>query len=428
MDTSGVKQSFRDRLAHAWNAFRGRDHPGGYYEYGNSSFTKPDRNRPRLGTERSIVNAIYNRIAIDAASCQLIHARIDENGRYKEIIKSKLHNALTLSANTDQTGRALIQDAVMSMCDEGCVALVPTETNLDPTKTDSYEIESIRVGKIVQWYPEHIRINLYNEKTGNREDITLPKKVVAIVENPFYAIMNEPNSVMKRLIHKMNLLDAADDRSNSGKLDMIIQLPYVVKSQMRKDQAEKRRAEIEQQLTGSKYGIAYTDGTERITQLNRPLENNLQAQIEYLTNQLYSQLGITPEILNGTADEKTMLNYYSRTIEPILSAFTDEMRRKFLTKTARTQGQSIVFLRDPFKLVPISSIADIADKFTRNAILSSNELRAIVGFKPVNNTQADELRNKNLNQPDGGGAPPIADDSGENFQNDMITEEDEYAR
>ena len=419
------KHTFRDRLIHAWNAFRGRDHPGGHFEYGEGSFNKPDRNRIRISTERSIVNAVYNRIAIDAACCQIFHARIDENGRYKETIPSKLNSALTLSANIDQTGRALIQDAVMSMCDEGCVAIVPTVTNIDPTVSDSYEIESLRVGKIVQWFPNHVRVNMYNEENGRREEVTLPKKMVAIVENPFYAIMNEPNSVMKRLVHKMNLLDAVDDRSNSGKLDMIIQLPYVVKSQLRKEQAEKRRMEIEQQLTGSKYGIAYTDGTERITQLNRPIENNLQAQIEYLTTQLYSHLGITPEILNGTADEKTMLNYYSRTIEPILSAITDEMRRKFLTKTARTQGQSVLFIRDPFKLVPISSIADVADKFTRNAILSSNELRALVGFKPVDDAQADELRNKNLNQSDNEGPVPMTTD--EDYQNGM-TEEEDYAR
>ena len=403
--------SFVDRLAHAWNAFRGRDHPGGYYELGNSCYNRPDRTRMRWGNERSVVNAIYNRIAIDAASCEILHVRVDQNGSYKETIKSKLNNALTLDANVDQTGRALIQDAVMSLCDEGAIAIVPVETSLDPSISESYDIEELRVGKIVQWFPNHVRVNLYNEKTGMKEDVTLPKKMVSIVENPLYSIMNEPNSVLKRLIYKMNLLDQIDERSNSGKLDLIIQLPYVVKSEARKDQANKRRQEIEDQLTGTKYGIAYTDGTERITQLNRPIENDLLKQIEYLTGQLYAQLGLTPEILNGTADEKTMLNYYTRTIEPILSAITDEMRRKFLTKTARSQGQSIIFMRDPFKLVPVTSIADIADKFTRNEILSSNELRSIIGFKPVDSEQANELRNKNLNQSPDASPPAVASDN-----------------
>lgn len=402
--------SFRERLEHAWNAFRGRDHPGGHYEYGNASYSKPDRTRMRWGNERSVVNAIYNRIAVDAASCEVLHVRVDQNGSYKETIRSKLNNALTLDANADQTGRALIRDAVMSLCDEGAIAIVPTDTSLDPSTSDSYEIETLRVGKIVQWFPKYVRVNLYNENTGKKDEITLPKKMVAIVENPLYSIMNEPNSLLKRLIYKMNLLDQIDERSNSGKLDLIIQLPYVVKSEARKDQANKRRQEIEDQLTGTKYGIAYTDGTERITQLNRPIENDLLKQIEYLTNQLYAQLGLTPEILNGSADEKTMLNYYTRTIEPILSAITDEMRRKFLTKTARSQGQSIIFMRDPFKLVPVSSIADIADKFTRNEILSSNELRSIIGFKPVDNEQANELRNKNLNQSPNVPQPAVAED------------------
>lgn len=410
---------FTDRLQHAWNAFRGRDRPGGYYELGNSFYNKPDRTRMRLGNERSVVNAIYNRIAIDAASCEIQHVRVDQNGSYKETIKSKLNNALTLDANVDQTGRALIQDAVMSLCDEGAIAIVPTDTSFDPSISESYEIEKLRVGKIVEWFPNHVRVNLYNETTALKEDVTLPKKTVAIVENPLYSIMNEPNSVLKRLIHKMNLLDQIDERSNSGKLDLIIQLPYVVKSEARKDQANKRRQEIEDQLTGTKYGIAYTDGTERITQLNRPIENDLLKQIEYLTNQLYAQLGLTPEILNGTADEKTMLNYYTRTIEPILSAITDEMRRKFLTKTARSQGQSIIFMRDPFKLVPVTSIADIADKFTRNEILSSNELRSIIGFRPVDSEQANELRNKNLNQSPEDPMPAVADDENETVQKDV---------
>ena len=414
--------SFTERLQHAWNAFRGRDRPGGYYDYGNSSFNKPDRTRMRWGNERSVVNAIYNRIAIDAASCEIMHVRIDQNGSYKETIESKLNAALTLSANTDQTGRALIQDAVMSLCDEGAIAIVPTDTTIDPRVSDSYQIEELRVGKITQWFPNHVRVNLYNENTGLKEEVTFPKKMIAVVENPLYSIMNEPNSVLKRLIYKMNLLDQIDERSNSGKLDLIIQLPYVIKSEARKDQAEKRRREIEEQLTGSKYGIAYTDGTERVTQLNRSLENNLLNQIEYLTNQLYAQLGLTPEILNGTADEKTMLNYYTRTIEPILSAITDEMRRKFLTKTARSQGQSIIFMRDPFKLVPVSSIADIADKFTRNEILSSNELRSIIGFKPVDSEQANELRNKNLNVSPDDPQPAVADDEGNNQNGSEVDE------
>lgn len=427
MQIDGARPSIRDRLVHAWNAFRGRDHPNGYYNYGPSSYYKPDQNRLRPGTERSIVNAIYNRIAIDAASCQILHARVDGNGQYKETIKSSLNSALTLDANVDQTGRALIQDAVMSMCDEGCIAIVPTDTDLDPATSGSYKINELRVGKIVQWFPKHIRVELYNENTAKKEEITLLKKTVAIVENPLYAIMNEPNSLLKRLVHKMNLLDEIDDRSNSGKLDLIIQLPYIVKSKARMDQAEKRRKEIEDQLTGTKYGIAYTDGTEKITQLNRPIENNLLAQIEYLTNQLYGQLGLTPEILNGTADEKTMLNYYSRTIEPILSAITDEMKRKFLTKTARTEGQSIIFIRDPFKLVPVSSIADIADKFTRNAILSSNEIRGIIGFKPVDDNRADELSNKNLNESPNAQTPPMTTDEENQNGSYYPMEEDDNA-
>ena len=412
------EESFKDRLIHAWNAFRGRDRPS-EASLGNSSFNKPDRNRSRMSTERTNVNAIYNRLAVDASSCVITHARLDQNGTYQSTIDSDLNRALTIEANTDQTGRALIQDAVMSMCDEGVVAIVPVDTKEDPFENDSFRIKTLRVGQITQWFPQFVRVKLYNETTGQKDEVTLPKKMVAIVENPFYSIMNEPNSVLKRLVHKINLLDQLDDRSNSGKLDLIIQLPYTVKSELRKQQAEKRRQEIEDQLTGTKYGIAYTDGTERITQLNRPLENNLMAQIEYLTNQLYGQLGITPEILNGTADEKTMLNYYTRTIEPIMSAIVDEMKRKFLTKTAMSQGQSIIFRRDPFKLVPVSNLADIADKFTRNAILSSNEIRSIVGFVPVNDERANELSNKNLNQ--NSGEPPVmTDDQQDNgdYEND----------
>jgi hypothetical protein len=324
------------------------------------------------------------------------HVRLDKNGRFLEEINSGLNNCLTLSANMDQTGRAFKQDIVMSMLDEGCVAIVPTDTTTDPKVTDSYDVETMRVGKIIQWRPRHVQVRLYNEQTGNKEEIWLPKKMVAIVENPLYAVMNEPNSTMQRLVHKLGLLDITDEQTASGKLDLIIQLPYVIKTDARRQQAENRRKDIEMQLAGSKYGIAYTDGTEKITQLNRSLDNNLMKQVEYLTNQLYSQLGITQTILDGTADEKTMLNYYSRTIEPIVSAIADEMKRKFLTKTARTQNQSIEFFRDPFKLVPVNDIAEIADKFTRNEIMTSNEIRQIVGMKPSDDPKADELRNSNI--------------------------------
>lgn len=386
-----------DRLQHAWNAFLNRN-PQQYYGNGSYSSYRPDRMRPRLGNERSIVNAVYNRIALDVAYIDIFHARLDEDGRYTEQIQSSLNECLTLSANIDQTGKAFLQDVVMSMMDEGCVAIVPVDTTINPQQSGSYDINSLRTGKITAWYPEHVTVELYNEKTGRREEVTLPKKMVAIVENPLYAVMNEPNSTLKRLIYKLNLLDVIDEQSGSGKLDLIIQLPYVIKTPARKEQAEQRRKDIEMQLAGSKYGIAYTDGTEKITQLNRPVENNLLKQVEYLTNMLYGQLGLTPEILNGSADEKTMLNYYNRTIEPIVSAICDEMKRKFLTKTARTQGQSIVYFRNPFKLVPVSELAEISDKLTRNEIASSNEIRQIIGWKPSDEPGADELRNKNLNQ------------------------------
>ena len=387
-----------ERLQHSWNAFRGRDRPEYTQNLGIGSYRKPDRTYLRVSNERSIVTAIYNRIAMDVAANKIEHVKLDENGRYIETVQDGLNNCLTLEANLDQTSRAFFQDAVLSMFDEGCIAIVPIDTSIDPNKSSSYDISTMRVGKIVQWYPEYVRVQVYNEKTGVKEEITVPKRMTSIIENPFYAVMNESNSTLQRLIRKLNILDAIDEQSGAGKLDLIIQLPYVIKSDARREQAEVRRKQIETQLAGSKYGIAYTDGTERITQLNRPVENNLMSQIEYLMNTLYSQLGITPEILNGTADEKTMLNYNNRTIEPILSALTDEMKRKFLTKTARTQGHSIIFSHDPFRLVPISNIAEIADKFTRNEILSPNELRSIIGFKPVDNEQADELRNRNLNQ------------------------------
>lgn len=393
--------TFAERLQHGWNAFINNKDPTlipqtnvywGGYSY------RPDRIRLTRGNERSIVNSIYNRIAADVSAVNILHVRTDENERYLEPIKSGLNNVLTTEANIDQTGRALIQDIVMSMFDEGVVACVPVDTTIDPYNSNAYDILTMRTGKITQWSPGFVRVELYNEKTGRKEEISLPKKMVAIMENPFYSIMNEPNSTLQRLIRKLNLLDAIDEQSGAGKLDLIIQLPYVIKSEPRRQQAEKRRKDIEMQLAGSKYGIAYTDGTEKITQLNRPVDNNLMKQVEYLTETLMSQLGITTEILNGTADEATMRNYYSRIIEPILSVITGEMKRKFLTKTARTQGQSIMFFQDPFKLVPVSNLADIADKLTRNEILSPNEVRGIIGYKPSDDPKANELRNRNINQ------------------------------
>ena len=389
-----------DRLQHAWNAFMNRDPTYNYQDLGNSYSIRPDRPRFTRGNERSIVTSVYNRIALDVSAISIQHVRLDDNGRFKEQMNTSLNSCLTLSANTDQTGRAFIQDAVMSMLDEGCVAIVPIDTTTDPNISDSYDILTMRTAKILDWYPNHVRIRVYNEKTGRQEETIVPKKMVAIVENPLYAVINEPNSTMQRLVRKLGLLDVTDEQTASGKLDLIIQLPYVIKTEARRQQAEERRKSIEMQLAGSKYGIAYTDGTERITQLNRSLENNLMKQIEYLTSMLYSQLGITQSILDGTADEKTMLNYYSRTIEPIVSAIVDEMKRKFLTKTARSQHQSIAFFRDPFKLVPVNDIAEIADKFTRNEIMTSNEIRQIVGMKPSNDPKADKLINSNLNHPD----------------------------
>ena len=395
-----MELSFGSRLRHAWNTFMNRDPTYDYQDTGPGYAQRPDRPRMTRGNERSIVTAIYNRIALDVASINISHCRVDENDRYVETMKSSLNNCLNLEANIDQTGRAFMQDVVMSMLDEGCVAIVPVDTSLDPTKTGSYDILSMRTGRIIEWFPEHIRVRVYNEKTGRQEDIKVPKSMTAIVENPLYAVINEPNSTMQRLVRKLNLLDLIDEQSGSGKLDLIIQLPYVIKSPTRKKQAEERRADIEKQLSGSKYGIAYTDGTERITQLNRPIENNLLKQIEYLTEMLYSQLGISKAILDGTASEQELLNYQTRTIEPIISAIVDEMKRKFLTKTARSQSQTIKFFRDPFKLVPINNIADIADKFTRNEIATSNELRQFIGMKPSDDPKADELRNSNLNHPD----------------------------
>lgn len=386
------------RLKYAWNAFLNKDPTNSFSDYAFWSSYRPDRPRFSRGNERSIINSVYNRIALDVASITIQHVRLDENGRFLETIDSTLNERLTFSANIDQTGKAFIQDIVISMLDEGCVAIVPVDTDTDPTATESYKINSLRTGKILEWRPEHVKIRLYNERKGIKEDIVLPKKSVAIIENPFYSVINEPNSTMQRLIRKLNLLDIVDEQSSSGKLDIILQLPYVIKSDTRRIQAERRRKDIEEQLSSSKYGIAYTDGTEKITQLNRSVENNLLKQVEYLTSMLYSQLGLTTSILDGTADDKTMLNYLNRTIDPFVSAIADEIKRKFLTKTARSQRQTIWYFKDPFKLVPVSDIAEIADKFTRNEIMTSNEVRQVVGLKPSKDPKADELRNSNINQ------------------------------
>ena len=394
-----MPESFGSRLMHAWNAFTNKDPTGYTFIQGSSYSNNPDRPRFSRGNERSIVTSVYNRIAMDVASLTINHVRLDENGRFDSVIDSSLNSCLNLNANKDQTGRAFIQDVVMSMLDEGSVAIVPVDTSLNPENTGSYDIDSMRTGKIVQWYPDHVRVRLYNDRTGNHEEITLPKSMVAIIENPLFAVMNEPNSTMQRLIRKLNLLDVVDEQSSSGKLDLIIQLPYVIKSPARKQQAEERRRQIEEQLAGSKYGIAYADGTEKITQLNRSVENNLLKQVEYLTNMLYGQLGISQAVMDGTADEKQTLNYNNRTIEPIISAIVDAMRWKFLTKTARSQRQSIVFFRDPFKLVPVENVAEIADKFTRNEIMTSNEFRQVIGMKPSSDPKADELRNANISEP-----------------------------
>ena len=398
-----MELTLTSRLKKAWNAFTNNRDPTSYnatyHNVGMGYVHRPDRVRFSRGNERSTVTSVYNRIAMDVASIAIKHCRIDKNGRYIEDIKSGLNDCLTVEANIDQSGRSFIQDVVMSMFDEGAVAIVPVDTNVDPRDTNSYDILSMRTGKILEWYPAHVKIRVYNDRTGQKEDIVLPKRSVAIIENPLYAVINEPNSTMQRLIRKLNILDAIDEQSGSGKLDLIIQLPYVIKTEARRDQAEKRRKDIEEQLKGP-YGIAYTDGTERITQLNRPVENNLMKQIEYLTNQLYSQIGMTPSVLDGTANEQEMLNYNNRTIEPILSAIVDAIKRKFLSKTARTQGQTVMFFRDHFKLVPVNNIADIADKFTRNTILTANEVRQIIGMKPSDDPKADELRNANLNHPE----------------------------
>ncbi len=387
------------RLKHAWNAFLSRE-PTSYYQSPGRGYSyRPDRPRLTRGNERSIVTSVFNRIALDAAAISIQHVKLDDNGRFVSSVGSGLNNCLTVEANIDQTARAFIHDIVMSMMDEGCVAIVPVDTTLNPEVTGSYDIVTMRVGQVLSWYPQHVKVRVYNDRRGEKEDILVPKSVVGIVENPLYAVMNEPNSTLQRLIRKLNLLDAVDEQAGSGKLDLIIQLPYVIKTEARRAQAEKRSKDIEEQLSGSKYGIAYTDGTEHIVQLNRAVENNLMTQIEYLTSMLYSQLGITKGVMDGSADEQTMLNYYNRTIEPILSAIVDEMKRKFLTKTARSQLQSISFFRDPFKLVPVIQLSEISDKMTRNEIMSSNEIRQIIGMKPSKDPKADELRNKNLSEP-----------------------------
>ena len=390
--------NLKTRFKSAWNAFLNNKDPTRSYDYGGGYSFNPGRTRMIIRNERSIVTAIFNRIAIDVASNTIQHVKLDDNNRYSETVNSKLNNCLTVEANIDQTNRAFIRDVVMSMLDEGVVAVVPVDTTANPAITDSYDIVSMRTGKIQQWYPNYVRVNVYNDRTGNREDLILNKLEVAIIENPLYAIINEYNSTLQRLIRKLNLLDYTDEQNSSDRLDLIIQLPYTVKSDGRRNRAEERKKDIEAQLTGSKYGIAYIDSTEKITQINRGVENQYLTQIEYLTKMLYAQLGITEEILNGTANDATMLNYYQRTIEPISAAIVDEFKRKFLSKTARTQGQTIYCFKDPFKLVTVGNIAEIADKFTRNEIMTSNEIRQVIGMKPSGDPEADVLRNKNLNK------------------------------
>ena len=393
-----MEMSLGARLKHAWNVFTAKETVGGRWDIGPSNYYRPDRPIFSRGNERSIITSVYNRIALDVAAITIQHVRLDDEGRFTSVMDSSLNDCLSLEANIDQTGRAFIQDVVQSMLDEGCVAIVPVDTDLDP-KSGSYKIETMRTGKILEWYPQHVKVRVYNERTGRKEDVLVPKRTVAIVENPFYAVMNEPNSTMQRLIRKLNILDAIDEQSGSGKLNLIIQLPYVIKTEARRQQAEKRRKDIEEQLSGSKYGVAYTDGTEHVVQLNRPVDNNLMSQIEFLTSMLYSQLGLTQSIMDGTADDKTMLNYLTRTVEPILSAIVDETKRKFLTKTARSQKQSILFFRDPFKLVLVGEFAEIADKMTRNEVMTSNEIRQKIGMTPSKDPNADKLRNSNLSAP-----------------------------
>lgn len=402
-----MKDSFGSRIKKAWNAFLNRDPPEvRYVDLGSSYSYRPDRPRFTRGNERSIVTSVYNRIALDVSDIQIRHVQMDNNDRYTDTVNSGLNKCLTLEANLDQTGRAFIQDVVMSMLDEGCVAIVPVDTSSNPEISGSLDILSVRTGKILEWYPKHVKVRVYNENTAQKEDIVIAKKNAAIIENPLYAVINEPNSTMQRLIRKLNLLDAIDEQSGSGKLDLIIQLPYVIKTEARRTQAEQRRKDIEDQLSGSKYGIAYTDGTERITQLNRAVDNNLMKQIEYLTSMLYSQLGLSQSILDGTADEQTSLNYQKRTVKPIISAIVDELKRKFITKTGRAQGKSVMYFMDPFELVSADKIAEMADKFTRNEIMTSNEFRQVIGLRPSSDPKADELRNKNLSEPKTTEEPP----------------------
>ena len=395
-----MAETIGSRLRKAWNVFTQRNQNGDYRDYGVGYGYRPDRLRMTRGNERTIVTSIYNRIALDVSSISIRHVQLDDDGRFESERNTKLNECLSLSANIDQTGRAFIQDVVLSMFDEGCVAIVPIDTERDYFDGPVRDILSMRTGQVIEWYPRHAKVRVYNDRTGRKEDVIFPKDKIAIIENPYYAVMNQPNSMVQRLIRKLALLDAIDEQTSSGKLDLIIQLPYVVKNQMRKEQAEQRRRDIEAQLTGSRYGIAYTDGTERITQLNRPVENNLLKQIEYLTNMVFGQIGVTQAILDGTADEQTMLNYNNRIVEPVVSVIADSMKRVFLTPTARSQKQSIMYFRDPFRLVPVSQVAEIADKFTRNEIMSSNEIRQVVGLKPSKDPKADELRNSNLNHPD----------------------------
>ena len=433
-----MEYTLGERFKNAWNAFTNRNANVNRNTYYYGAYSRPDRTRLSRGNERSIVTSVLNRIAMDVASINIKHCKVDELGRYQEEINSSLNNCLTLEANIDQSSTALIQDIVLTMFDKGCVALVPVDTNVNPLTTNSYDIITLRAGEITQWYPYTVKVLLYNDRTGKKEEIILPKTKIGIIENPLYAVMNEHSSTLQRLTRKLVLLDSIDEQSSSGKLDLIIQLPYVIKSAARKEQANERRNEIERQLAGSKYGIAYTDGTEKITQLNRPIENNLMKQIEYLTSMLYSQLGITQEIMNGTANEETMLNYYSRTIEPIVNAIILEIKRKFLTKTARSQGQTIMYFRNPFTLVPAKELAELADKFTRNEILTSNEFRGIIGYKPAADPRADQLLNSNLNHapeeylPEGynGISESTEDVSQESYDNDQNgeNEEDQYSQ
>lgn len=405
------------RLQHGWNAFvNNRDPTNRYTDIGAGYSYRPDRPRLSRGNERSIVTSVLNKIALDVAEIDLMHCRLDDDGRFTEVINSKLNNCLTLEANIDQSARAFKQDIVMSMFDEGCVAIVPVDTTINPKNPGAYDIVTMRTGRVIEWFPQHVRVRIYNERTGNKEEIIIPKTNAAIIENPLFAIMNEPNSTLQRLIRKLNLLDAIDEQSGSGKLDLIIQLPYAVKSSTRQAQAEARRKGLEDQLKDSKYGIGYIDGTEKVTQLNRSVDNNLMQQIQYLTEMLYSQLGITQAIMDGSADEKTMLNYYNRTIAPIIAAIADEMKRKFLTKTARSQNQSIKFFRDPFKLAPIADLAEIADKMTRNEIMSKNEFRQVIGMKPSDDPKADQLINSNINQAAGSTPTPTEEVTEDNTE------------